>query len=181
MTEDLITIPEYIKINTDRLELIKNKGLKNRVKNECNVLYKIYHNVVIKVDTNKDTDINDKLTIEAVEFINANVRTYKFIITSQFPFHPPKMFVNNRSYAEIMRIKGDYEKTMIKKIKKQDCFCCRSVCCFSNWSPAIKLFNVINEIKDILKFKRDIVNLLLADKIKNKYNIPYAYIETYLM
>lgn len=180
MTEELITTSDYIKINNDHLELIINKGLKSRLKNECSILYKMYHNVLIHT-VDPTTNINDKLIIEAVEFINANARTYKFIITNLFPFHPPKMFVNGHSYGEIIQIKREYEKNMIKKLKKQECFCCKAICCYSNWSPAIKLFNIINEIKDILKFKRDIVNLLLADKIKNKYNIPYAYIETYLM
>ena len=78
-------------------------------------------------------------------------------------------------------MKGDYEKEMVKKLKGQDCLCCSSVNCNVNWSPAIKLFNIINEIKDTLKFKRDIINVLLADKIKKKYNIPYAYIERYLV
>ena len=179
MTEPLLTNSEYIKINNDRLELIKNKGLKNRVKNDCNILYKMYHNVLIDtIDTN--IDINDKLTISAVEFINANIRTYKFIITNLYPFHPPKIYVKNSPHSELMKIKGDYEKKIMQK-KGIDCFCCVSICCHSNWTPAIKLFRIIDEIKDILKFKRDAVNLLLADKIKNKYNIPYAYIDTYLV
>ena len=38
--DNLITNSEYIEINNDQLELIKMKGLRNRIKNECNILYK---------------------------------------------------------------------------------------------------------------------------------------------
>ena len=151
---NLITNSEYIEINNDQLELIKMKGLRNRIKNECNILYKEYHNVLISVDETKN------IVIKAVEFINNNARTYKFILTIQYPFYPPKM---------------------LKKIKGQDCLCCHSLNCSANWSPAIKLYHIIGEINNTLKFKRDIINLLLADKIKIKNNIPYAYIEEYLI
>ena len=78
-------------------------------------------------------------------------------------------------------MRGDYEKKMLKKIKDQDCLCCHSINCSANWSPAIKLNRIIGEINNTLKFKRDIINLLLADKIKIRYNIPYAHIEEYLV
>ena len=66
-------------------------------------------------------------------------------------------------------------------MRGNDCLCCHSLNCSANWSPSIKLCHIIDEIKSILKFKKDIINLLLADKIKIKYNIPYAYFEAYLV
>ena len=50
----------------------------------------------------------------------------------------------------------------------------------NNKSEKLSLIDY-DEIKSILKFKKDIINLLLADKIKIKYNIPYAYFEAYLV
>jgi ubiquitin-protein ligase len=180
--ESLTTIPEYIEFNNIELEKIKSRSLKSRVKNECNILYKDYHNVLIDI-------IPDKTTLTAMEFMTTNndnittskKRVYKFILNSHYPFRPPEIYINNTMYSNILQMKGDYEKKMVKKLKGQDCLCCHSVNCNVNWSPAIKLFNIINEIKDTLKFKRDIINVLLADKIKKKYNIPYAYIERYLV
>jgi hypothetical protein len=173
--ESLTTVSEYIEMNNDQIELIKIKCLKNRIKNECNILYKEYHNVLVEVNSDKN------ITIKAVEFTNTNVITYKFLITHLFPFYPPKIFVNDRPYLNILQMTGEYEKYMLKKLKGKDCLCCYSLNCSVNWSPAIKLYHIINEIKNTLKFKRDIINLLLADKIKIKYNIPYAYIEQYLV
>ena len=180
--ESLTTIPVFIELNTDELEKIKNRGVKSRLKNECNLLYKDYHNVLIDV-------ISDKITINAMEFIITNNnntiitkrRVYKFILTNHYPFRPPEIYVNNTMYSNVLQMRGEYEKEMVKKIKGQDCLCCHSLNCNANWSPAIKLFHIINEIKDTLKFKRDIINVMLADKIKKKYNIPYAYIERYLI
>ena len=179
---ELATIPEYIEFNNIELEKIKHRGLKSRLKNECNILYKDYHNVVIDV-------IPDKITVSATEFMNTNnnniitskKRVYKFILTSHYPFRPPESYLNNTIYSTILQMKGDYEKEMVKRIKGQDCLCCHSMNCNANWSPAIKLFNIINEIKSTSKFKRDIINVMLADKIKKQYNIPYAYIERYLI
>lgn len=180
---ELATIPEYIEFNNIELEKIKARGIKSRIKNECNILYKDYHNVLI------DVVPDDKITVTATEFMNTNnnniittkKRVYKFILTNHYPFRPPESYLNNTIYSTILQMKGDYEKEMVKKIKGQDCLCCHSVNCNANWSPAIKLFNIINEIKNTLQFKRDIINLMLAEKIKKQYNIPYAYIDRYLV
>lgn len=180
--ESLTTIPVFIELNNEELEKIKNRGVKSRVKNECNLLYKDYHNVLIDV-------IPDKITLTATEFIvtqNNNEpitkqRVYKFILNSHYPFRPPEIYINNTLYSSLLQMRGDYEKEMVKKIKGQDCLCCYSMNCSANWSPAIKLYRIIDEIKDTLKFKRDIINVMLAAKIKKQYNIPYAYIERYLV
>ena len=173
--ENLTTISEYIEFNNNQLELIKIKSLRNRIKNECNILYKQYHNVLVEFDKEKN------ISIKAVEFANANIFTYKFLIACHYQFYPPKIFVNDHTYLNVLQIRGEYEKKILKKIKGQDCLCCHSLNCSVNWSPAIKLYHIIDEIKNTLKLKRDIVNLLLADKIKIKYNIPYAHIEDYLV
>jgi len=173
--DSLTTISEYIEMNNDQLELIKMKGLRSRIKNECNILYKEYHNVLVEFNTEKN------ISIKAVEFTNTNAITYKFLITHLFPFYPPKIFVNDLSYFNILQMTGEYGKNILKKLKGQDCLCCHSLNCSANWSPAVKLYHIIDEIKNTLKIKRDIINLLLANKIKIKYNIPYAHIEDYLV
>ena len=40
---------------------------------------------------------------------------------------------------------------------------------------------IIDEIKDTIILKKNIINILLADKIKKKYNMTYAYFEAYLI
>lgn len=173
------TIAEFIELNNSELEKIQNRGIKSRIKSECNELYKDYHNVLIGIDGNK-------ITINAIEFLHTNknsikMRVYKFILGSHYPFRPPEIYLNNYPYSTILQMKGDYEKNMIKKIKGKDCLCCHSINCNANWSPAIRLCRIIDEIKETINLKKDIINLLLVEKIKKQYNMPYAYIESYLV
>jgi len=174
--ETLTTTSEYIELNNMELEKINMKSIKNRIKNECIELYKKYHNVLISYE-------NNKVFLTAVEFFESGKkqRLYNFVLTSDYPFKPPEIYVNKQPYSNILQMKGEYEKLMVKKIKGQECLCCYSINCCTNWSPAIRLHRIIDEIRDIIKFKRDIVNLLLAEKIKKRYNLPYAYIESYLL
>ena len=174
--EPLTTISEYIEFNNDELKKIKVRCLQSRLLCDCTLLYEDYHDVFL------DLADKDKITISAVEIISySKKRTYKFILTNQYPFHPPKIFINDQPYLSILQLRGDYEKDMVKKIKGLDCLCCHSINCVANWSPAIKLLRIIDEIKDTIKLKKNIINLLLADKIKKKYTMPYAYFEAYLM
>ena len=175
------TTSEFIELNNEEIEKIKTTRLKKRIKNECNDLYKDYDNVLIDI-------FNNKIIVSAMENIfdkdNVIIKrlSYKFILDNHYPFRPPEeIYVNNYLYSNLLKIKSDYEKQMVKKIKGQDCLCCYSINCASNWSPAIRLYRIIDEIKAIIKFKRDIINLLLSEKIKNKHNIPYANIEAYLI
>lgn len=174
--EPLTTTDDYIEFNNGELEKIGMRSLKNRTKHECNELYKKYHNVLLDYEKNK-------ICLTAVESIDSGKRNiiYKFILTSDYPFKPPEIYVNNHLYSTMLQMKGDLEKDMVKKLKGQECLCCHSLNCHANWTPAIRLYRIIDEIKDTLKFKRDIINLILVDKIKKKYNIPYAYIEKYLV
>jgi ubiquitin-protein ligase len=174
--EPLTTSDYYIEYNNGELEKIGMRSLKNRTKNECNELYKKYHNVLIVYE-------NNKICLTAVELIDAGKRNriYKFILTPEYPFKPPEIYVNNYLYSTVLQIKGDFEKSMVKKLKGHDCLCCHSLNCSANWSPAVRLYRIIDEIKDTLKFKRDIINLIMVDKIKKRYNIPYAYIEKFLV
>jgi ubiquitin-protein ligase len=167
--------PEYIE---EVLLKINNKTHQRRLRNDCKVLFQEYDDLLICREQ------DDKITnITVTENVEPNkVRVYRFEMENvYYPFHPPNIYINNISYSSMLRISGDFEKKWVKKLKGQDCLCCHSINCKSNWSPAIRLNHIADEIKSILKLKRDIVNLLLAEKIKKKFNIPYADIESYLV
>jgi ubiquitin-protein ligase len=166
--------PEYIE---EVLISIKNKTQQRRLRNDCQVLFQNYDDLLICQEE------NNNINVTVTENVYPNkVRVYRFEIeTLYYPFHPPNIYINNNSYLSMLRISGDFEKKLVKKIKGQDCLCCHSLSCKSNWSPAIRLNHIADEIRSILKLKRDMVNILLAEKIKTKFNIPYAYIESYLV
>jgi hypothetical protein len=82
---------------------------------------------------------------------------------------------------EFLRLKCDFQKKIVKTYKNKDCLCCDSYSCDGNWAPSIKLLDVIQEIKSNVEFKRSMVNVWLADKIKRKYLIADIDINSYLI
>jgi ubiquitin-protein ligase len=104
-----------------------------------------------------------------------------FIFKNTYPFQPPKIYYNGNSYLDLLRITDNDERNIVRKYKKKDCLCCDSYDCHDNWSPSINLTSIIDEIKNIVKFKKAIVHILLADKIKEKYLIDDIDINSYLI
>jgi hypothetical protein len=165
---------EQISLNNAELENVKgNKSIRKRISNECNVLYNLFPTVILKI-------ISNETVLLVSEVINNKKYTYKFILSNNYPFEPPKIYYNNYPYLDMLRIKGETEKLLLRQKKGQECFCCHSLNCRDNWSPQIMLPRIIEEIKNIAQFKRYVINVLIVTKIKEKYNIPYANIETYL-
>jgi len=144
---------------------------KRRIKKECALLCKTYDNLVLSCINS----LNIELTI--IE----NTTKYTFVFNNFFPFHPPQIYYNGEPYLEILRLKCDFQKKLVKTYKKKDCLCCDSYSCDGNWAPSIKLLDVIQEIKSNVEFKRSMVNVLLADKIKRKYLIADIDIDSYLI
>ena len=64
------------------------------------------------------------------------------------------------------------ERNLVKKIAGFDCFWCKSFDCKKNWIPLSTLKNVIDEIDNIYKIRKNILNKIIADKIKEKYLLP---------
>ena len=109
-------------------------------------------------------------------------KTYdNLVFNNSFPFHPPQIYYNGEPYWEILRLKFDFQKKLVKTYKKKDCLCCDSYSCNGNWAPSITLLDVIQEIKSNVEFKRSMVNVLLADAIKRKYLIADIDINSYLI
>ena len=141
---------------------------KRRIKKEFDFLYKIYPNILLSCNSKGYID----MTVSG---------KYKFVFNNFFPFKPPQIYYNGEPYLEILRLKGDFQKKLVKKYKNKDCLCCESYCCDGNWAPSIKLLDVIEEIKSNVEFKRSMVNVLLAEKIKRKYLIADIDINSFLI
>lgn len=171
---ELLTTPHIIESNNQIFNKIKNNTCVKRMMRECNSLYSMYPSVVVNI-------ILDKITITVSENINNKTYNYKFDMYNDYPFKPPRIFFNGRPYIDFLKMNGDYEKKMVKKVRGQDCLCCYSVNCAENWSPAINLNVIIDEIKRTLQFKRDVINSFLGQKIEQKYNIPHGCISSYLI
>ena len=110
-----------------------------------------------------------------------NEETYGFIFKNTYPFQPPKIYYNGKSYLDLLRITDNDERNIVRKYKKKDCLCCDSYYCSDNWSPSLNLIIIIEEIKSIVQLKKNIVHILLANKIKDKYLIDDIDINSYLI
>ena len=110
-----------------------------------------------------------------------NEEKYGFVFKNTYPFQPPQIYYNGNSYLDLLRITDNDERKIVRKYKKKDCLCCDSYDCPDNWSPSINLTSIVDEIKNIVKFKKAIAHILLADKIKKKYLIDDIDINSYLI
>ena len=147
------------------------KGVSGRrIANDCKKLYEKYPNFVLSNNSGN-----------VVLIVTENEENYGFIFKNTYPFQPPKIYYNCESYLDLLRITNNDERKILRKYKNKDCLCCDSYDCFDNWSPSINLTIIIDEIKSIVKFKKAIVHILLADKIKKKYLIDDIDINSYLI
>ena len=143
MSDNILNSTIYKRIGTEGAELIK----KNRV-----------------VSYYPDEENN---------FMTIIVKTYndtmcKFIINNRYPFKPPDAYINDIPFYKYVRIPKVYIPYM-KILFKKECFCCDTSLCENNWSPAKRLWNIVDEIDNIKKKKRELMYIYFCDLISNKY------------
>lgn len=103
---------------------------------------------------------------------------------NSYPFsNINKISINNEDYSEILRKKSNllFKNSKIvnnKKILndlnlkfKNCCLYCSSYVCPDNWSPIVKLYDYLIEIKNIFQFEKNYSDFL---KIKILKNILYG-------
>jgi hypothetical protein len=106
---------------------------------------------------------------------------YGFIFNNGYPFTAPQIYYNGESYLELLKINDKEEKNVLRKYRNKDCLCCDSYYCRDNWAPSLTLKIIIDEINEIIEFKKTIIHILLADKITKKYLIDDIDIKSYLI
>ena len=64
-------------------------------------------------------------------------------IPSNYPFYPPKLYVNNKV---IIYSPNDFPKRLYDKYKENNgCPCCNTITCSENWSPSLGVKNIARE------------------------------------
>lgn len=170
-------IEDQIKENNAIIDRLKYNSMKRRLKSELAKMSVQFPNNIV-VELNDETSV--KVSIYEIS-ADAKIQKYGFIVTSNYPFNPPKIFFQGRPYIDFLKTSYDTNfRKIFKKIVGQDCFCCHSINCSENWSPAITLSRIIDEVKYIKQKKRDIINKLLADKIKLRYLIDDINLDEWL-
>jgi ubiquitin-protein ligase len=161
--------------NQIQIENIPFKCVKSRIKREYEYLSIKYPKIIIKYN-----NILNEVNLTVFETEKDDSFKYTFILTSSYPFSPPKIYCNNIEYSNFLKLSSDRMHKYLQNITKLECLCCTSYICTDNWSLTLKLINVIDEIHDKRKIKRNIIIKILCDQIINKYLINDIKLDKYL-
>jgi ubiquitin-protein ligase len=161
------------------LECIPFAHVKKRITRELLKLEENCSLMSVECDLN-DKDISGKQKPVLNIFDHTTNLTYSLTLDSSYPFRPPKVKINFKSYYEFLRTSSVNFSEILRKIHKINCLCCDTITCGHKWSPAFTTNHLIQEIRRLNGYKRDIINKLLADKIKFKYLIDDIDLDSWL-
>jgi ubiquitin-protein ligase len=158
--------------NVDEIEQIYciPKLLGRRIKRECQEIKDKYDDIF--VEYNEDSEIIVGLT--------SSRNLYKFYIDKNYPFTAPRVTINGLSQNSFFRVPSNRFTTILYYITGSECFCCNSLLCKNNWSPALTLDKVIIQLEEYKKIKLNIQLKIIADKLKEKYLNRDIELDTWL-
>lgn len=148
-------------LNVDEINQITSipNPTNRRIKRECLEMRDKYDE--ISVEYTLDGDI-------LVSFKRKENR-YTFNIPIYYPFTSPRLNINGLDHSIFFNLITNRFKTVLKYVSGLDCLCCNSYLCKDNWSPAVTMERVINQIEEYKTFKYWIFVKLILDKIKETY------------
>lgn len=156
-------------MNTDLS--IKARGISNRINNEITNLFNQTELVSLE---RKENSI-------LIKVIKGN-NIYNFDLQKDYPFKPPiNIKYNGRDYKKSLFNYSEKVQKILKKQYHMDCFCCNTILCHNNWTPAINTSHIINEMDKITKIQKEIIIQILCDEIRDKYNCCFAEFEKYII
>lgn len=158
-----------------------SKGCLKRLNREVNDLNKIKSIEYVKLEIEESTE-NNKNGGPFIEILKDNM-IIKFIFSYDYPFKPPKLFINNRRYYDFLKISCKDKLKILNDKFNIKCLCCETFTCSHNWSPALRLTHFIEEIDKFKKIKIYLeskrigpIMLNLINKYKN-YILPIEMID----
>lgn len=151
----------------EQLSIIAIGGVRKRIKREIEKI--IRENISIEDDIKIGKyDCVDYF----IEFKNLNDnKYYRFVVSNNYPFKPPKIFINNKSISFYHQIQNLDFSRALKKYTGIECFCCETILCSNNWGPAFTFTSVLDDINSYKDARRQIIVRIIIDVIKRKYLI----------
>jgi len=152
---------------------IKEKFLQKRIKRELEILINlnICEENNIKIECQNVTQ-NSKIVYYNCEFYNLKDNNYyKIIMSNNYPFNPPKLYVNGKSILFYHKIINFQFNKSLKKYIGINCFCCESILCDNNWGPSLTFTSILDELNIYKDVRHQILIRIILDVIKRKYLI----------
>jgi len=106
------------------------------------------------------------------EHIIIKINNVDFHINNKYPFNPPSVYINSIPYSQYLITKSPKIIKIIKKYIKNDCLCCSTIICSSNWSATYHIQKLMDEIEHINDVKRIVKYTIAINEIFNKKKIP---------
>jgi hypothetical protein len=155
----------------------KSKFFNKRIKRDVESLFQLYPHNKLYTDNSLNHII---INIYENKNDNENNSIYKFIIKKYYPFSSPDVYYKNLPYENVYKITSQREQKYLYLLTKKECLCCESVLCSNNWNITLNFFDIIKEINNYRKIKKNIFIKILADKIKDKYLVNDIDLDGYL-
>jgi len=156
------------KMSSTYKRLINEYKKINEIKEINNLSYKLHTidsgNVMFRCDINF--------------FYNKLEYEIKIYYNKLYPFQSPlKLEINDNNIFSL------YKKIMSKNSTLlNNCLCCESLLCNSNWSASKNIIHILQEIKKVIDYNELYIKRKLLNKIALKYtNQHLDYLEQYLL
>lgn len=157
--------------NNEQLNIISPLILRRRVEQELKLLINegyLYNILHVNICEEYDNIYNEKF-YKLFIYNNKDLKLYEFTIYNNYPFVPPKLRINHKSYYEYQLFKTEYFRDALFKHKGLQCLCCESILCYSNWAPRFTLKHIFEEVNKFRKYCREISHRVIVNVVKRKY------------
>ncbi len=134
-------------------------------------IYSHYKNTFVKRWNAELLDFYKKKEYKNIDFklcndkIRVTIHNYTFLLTNKYPFYPPKVMILSKPYLNYLKYPMSERIQDILHLHKISCMCCSSISNRNMWSPAYKIENILNEIKQVNQIKNYVKQYLIVDDI----------------
>jgi ubiquitin-protein ligase len=131
-------------------------------------IIELYPTIEIKASFKSNETI---IYIEPYKYVNdfPNFLIEFHINNQKYPFLPPIVTINHKSYYEYIT---PISKRIQRIMEKQKYLCFSTIVTSQQWLPTYQLHDILKEIKEIAETKRMIQKRLVIEDIGKKYHLP---------
>ena len=129
--------------------------------------YKNYEIDIVKYDC--PNTLNTRKYLVGLKII-VDKTLLEIKLSDTYPFHPPKFFINNVDYRDMLQVGIPYIQTSLKKMGI-NCLCCESILCANFWNPTKKIIDIINEYENNKKIITRIIKHHYTELVCHNNNI----------